>query len=93
MIVLWKPALVGFAIAVAIGLTGVGGGILTAPLLIVLFGVCASDAVGTALTFGAIAKLVVALSNSAGLLPRQSTMMSIMAPISSRLLNANALAS
>jgi uncharacterized membrane protein YfcA len=52
-------AIVGFGIAIAIGLTGVGGGIITAPLLIVFFGVPAPAAVGTALIFGAITKLMI----------------------------------
>lgn len=49
--------LLGFAIALAIALTGVGAGSLTTPLLIMLFGVSPAAAVGTALTFGAIVKI------------------------------------
>ncbi|MGH9584215.1 MAG: sulfite exporter TauE/SafE family protein [Bryobacteraceae bacterium] len=49
--------LLGFAIALAISLTGVGAGSLTTPLLIMLFGVSPAAAVGTALTFGAIVKI------------------------------------
>jgi len=49
--------LLGFAIAVAIGLTGVGGGVLTAPLLIVCLGMPATQAVGTALLFVAAVKI------------------------------------
>ncbi|MGO8914319.1 MAG: sulfite exporter TauE/SafE family protein [Stellaceae bacterium] len=51
--------LVGFLIAIAIGLTGVGAGIITAPLLITAFHVPAVAAVGTALTFGAVTKIVI----------------------------------
>ncbi|HXP93349.1 MAG TPA: sulfite exporter TauE/SafE family protein [Candidatus Binatia bacterium] len=51
--------LVGFLIAIAIGLTGVGAGIITAPVLMTLFHVPAAAAVGTALTFGAVTKLVI----------------------------------
>lgn len=51
--------LVGVAIAIAIGLTGVGAGIITAPVLIMFFHVPAAAAVGTALTFGAVTKLVI----------------------------------
>lgn len=49
--------LLGFAIAVAISLTGVGAGSMTTPLLILLLGVSPATAVGTALTFGAIIKI------------------------------------
>jgi uncharacterized membrane protein YfcA len=47
----------GFVIALAISLTGVGAGSMTTPLLILLLGVAPTTAVGTALTFGAIVKL------------------------------------
>jgi uncharacterized protein len=50
-------ALLGFVIAVAIGLTGVGAGTLTAPALILWFDVPPAIAVGTALAFGATVKL------------------------------------
>ena len=48
----------GFVIALAISLTGVGAGSMTTPLLILLLGVSPATAVGTALTFGAIVKIV-----------------------------------
>jgi uncharacterized protein len=48
----------GFLIAVAIGLTGVGAGTLTTPLLILALGVPARIAVGTSLIFGAAVKIV-----------------------------------
>ncbi|MFN7065124.1 MAG: sulfite exporter TauE/SafE family protein [Aquificaceae bacterium] len=48
-------ALLGFFIAFAIGLTGVGAGTLTAPTLI-MFGLDPSKAVGSALTFSALVK-------------------------------------
>lgn len=51
--------IVGFIIAVAIGLTGVGAGIITAPVLMTVFHVPAAAAVGTALTFGAVTKLII----------------------------------
>lgn len=47
----------GLVIALAIGLTGVGAGTLTAPILILWFGVPPTIAVGTALAFGAIVKV------------------------------------
>jgi uncharacterized membrane protein YfcA len=49
--------LLGFVIALAISLTGVGAGSMTTPLLILLLGVSPAPAVGTALTFGAIVKI------------------------------------
>jgi uncharacterized protein len=49
--------LLGFAIALAISLTGVGAGSMTTPLLILLLGVSPATAVGTALAFGAIVKV------------------------------------
>jgi uncharacterized membrane protein YfcA len=52
--------LLGFAIAVLIGLTGVGGGSVTAPALALFLGVGPAEAVGTALVFTAIVKLVAA---------------------------------
>lgn len=48
----------GFVIALAISLTGVGAGSMTTPLLILLLGVPPATAVGTALTFGAIVKVI-----------------------------------
>src|ERR1700746_1426794 len=52
--------LAGFVIALAIALTGVGAGSMTTPVLILLFGVSPSFAVGTALIFSVIVKLVAA---------------------------------
>jgi hypothetical protein len=49
--------LLGFVIALAISLTGVGAGSITAPLLILLLRLPPATAVGTALTFGAIVKI------------------------------------
>lgn len=46
----------GFAIAMAIGLTGVGGGIITTPVLILFVHLPAAQSVGTALLFAAIIK-------------------------------------
>lgn len=50
--------ILGFLIAVAIGLTGVGAGTLTTPLLILALGVPARIAVGTSLIFGAVVKII-----------------------------------
>ena len=48
----------GFLIALAVGLTGVGAGAVTAPVLILLMGVPAPVAVGTALLYSALIKIV-----------------------------------
>jgi uncharacterized membrane protein YfcA len=50
--------LAGFLIALAIGVTGVGAGSITAPILILFFHQSATDAVTTALVFATIVKLV-----------------------------------
>jgi uncharacterized protein len=50
--------LAGFLIALAIGITGVGAGSITAPVLILFFHQSAPDAVTTALVFGTVVKLV-----------------------------------
>src|SRR6202790_3093659 len=49
----------GFLIAVAIGITGVGAGIITAPVLILFFHLPPAHAVGTALAFAVAVKLLV----------------------------------
>lgn len=50
---------VGFLIAAVVGLTGVGAGSFTAPILILYFHLKPAVAVGTALTFSAIIKLAI----------------------------------
>lgn len=50
-------AALGFVIAALIGLTGVGGGTLTVPALVLGLGVPAAEAVGTALAFSTLVKL------------------------------------
>jgi uncharacterized membrane protein YfcA len=50
--------LLGFVIALAIALTGVGAGSMTTPLLILLLHVAPATAVGTALSFGTVVKLI-----------------------------------
>lgn len=50
--------LLGFVIALAIALTGVGAGSLTTPLLLMLTGVSPGEAVGTALAFGFLVKCI-----------------------------------
>lgn len=49
---------VGFLIAAAIALTGVGAGTMTAPVLALYLGLPMPTAVGTALSFGAMMKLL-----------------------------------
>ena len=49
----------GFLIAVAIGITGVGAGIITAPVLILFFHLSPAYAVGTALAFAVAVKVLV----------------------------------
>jgi len=54
------PVLLGFLIAVAIGVTGVGGGVITAPVLILFLGVPPVEAVTVSLLFAAAVKMLVA---------------------------------
>ena len=51
-------ALSGFLVGVLVGLTGVGGGSLMTPLLVLIFGVQATTAVGTDLLYAAMTKTV-----------------------------------
>ena len=51
--------LIGFLIAVIIALTGVGAGVVTAPLLILFLHVPVEIAVSTALAYAAVVKLIV----------------------------------
>src|ERR1700692_2520300 len=51
-------ALSGFVVGVLVGLTGVGGGSLMTPLLVLVFGLHPSTAVGTALLYAAATKSV-----------------------------------
>lgn len=50
--------LVGFVIALLMGLTGVGGGSFTTPALVLLAGIPGAVAVGTALAFTTVVRLV-----------------------------------
>jgi len=51
-------AIAGFGVGVAVGMTGVGGGSLMTPILVLLFGFAPTTAVGTDLWFAAITKMV-----------------------------------
>jgi len=48
----------GFLVGLLVGLTGVGGGSLMTPLLMLIFGVQATTAVGTDLLYAAVTKSV-----------------------------------
>jgi uncharacterized protein len=50
--------LVGFIIALAVGLTGIGGGSFTVPALVLLAGLTAGEAVGTAFLFAGVLRLI-----------------------------------
>ena len=54
----WLNTLAGFLVGMIVGITGVGGGSLMSPILILLFGVAPATAVGTDLWFAAITKMV-----------------------------------
>lgn len=54
----WLHAVAGLFVGIMVGMTGVGGGSLMAPMLILLFGVAPTTAVGTDLWFAAITKAV-----------------------------------
>ncbi len=53
------PVLFGFLIALAVGLTGIGGGSFTVPLLLLL-GMPAAESVGTTFVFAGILRLIAA---------------------------------
>jgi uncharacterized protein len=55
---MWLNAVAGFGVGALVGVTGVGGGSLMAPIMILLFGVAPATAVGTDLWFAAITKSV-----------------------------------
>jgi len=52
----WLYSLSGFSVGLVVGLTGVGGGSLMTPLLVLVFGVAPVTAVGTDLLFAALTK-------------------------------------
>jgi hypothetical protein len=53
-------ALIGFLIALAVGLTGIGGGSFTVPALVLIVGLAANSAVGTAFVFAGALRLIAA---------------------------------
>jgi uncharacterized membrane protein YfcA len=52
--------LLGFVIALAVGLTGIGGGSFTVPVLLLVAGLPAAEAVGTTFVFAGILRLIAA---------------------------------
>ncbi len=61
----FAQTLAGFFVGALVGLTGVGGGSLMTPLLVLVFGVHPATAVGTDLLYAAITKGVGTLAHSA----------------------------
>jgi uncharacterized protein len=51
---------IGFIIAIAVGLTGIGGGSFTVPALVLIAGLTSGEAVGTAFLFACVLRLVAA---------------------------------
>ncbi len=51
---------IGFLIAAAVGLTGIGGGSFTVPALVLIAGLTAGEAVGTAFLFAGVLRLIAA---------------------------------
>lgn len=54
----WIHVAAGFGVGTLVGLTGVGGGALMTPIMVLVFGVAPSVAVGTDLWFAALTKIV-----------------------------------
>jgi uncharacterized membrane protein YfcA len=52
----WVTILCGFGVGVMVGITGVGGGSLMTPILVLIFGMAPAAAVGTDLWFATITK-------------------------------------
>ncbi|MGA9884322.1 MAG: sulfite exporter TauE/SafE family protein [Candidatus Acidiferrales bacterium] len=52
--------LIGFIIALAVGLTGIGGGSFTVPALVLIVGLPAGAAVGTAFVYAGVLRLIAA---------------------------------
>ncbi|SRR5579875_280700 len=52
--------LIGFFVALAMGLTGIGGGSFTVPALVLLVGLSARTAVGTAFVYAGVMRLIAA---------------------------------
>ena len=59
----WKLSLAGLLIGLLVGVTGMGGGSLMTPLLVFLFGVPPTTAIGTDIAHGAAFKSVGAVQH------------------------------
>ncbi len=57
---------IGFLIALAVGLTGIGGGSFTVPALMLIIGIPAATSVGTAFVFAGVLRLIAAPFYMAG---------------------------
>ncbi|HEY6134758.1 MAG TPA: sulfite exporter TauE/SafE family protein, partial [Rubrivivax sp.] len=53
----WIHPVAGLGVGLVVGLTGVGGGALMTPILVLLFGMAPATAVGTDLWFAAVTKM------------------------------------
>jgi uncharacterized membrane protein YfcA len=53
-------SVIGFMIAMAVGMTGIGGGSFTVPALVLIAGLSSGEAVGTAFFFAGILRLIAA---------------------------------
>ncbi len=51
-------SVIGFMIALAVGMTGIGGGSFTVPVLVLIAGLSSGEAVGTAFFFAAVLRLI-----------------------------------
>ena len=60
----WQFAIAGLGVGMLVGMTGMGGGSLMTPMLILLFGFDARAAVGTDILHGAIFKSFGAVRHS-----------------------------
>src|ERR1700735_1800053 len=58
--------LIGFVIALAVGITGIGGGSFTVPALVLIVGMPAASSVGTAFVFAGVLRLIAAPFYMAG---------------------------
>lgn len=53
----WVMSIAGFGVGLVVGMTGVGGGALMTPVLVLIFGVAPHTAVGTDLLFASLTKM------------------------------------
>ena len=59
----WQFVLAGLFIGTLVGMTGMGGGSLMTPILVILFGVNPAVAIGSDIAHGAIFKTVGAIQH------------------------------